>query len=155
MTKRIILIIAIAIVFLILVGVAAFKNEIVYYFALQKEFVSEYEKNVFQSCRSGEEKTFTIEKNGKTYTIPLPDGAAEFSNSYYPKQEGEQQFLAINYEVWDKNGGYFEKLQNLSGYEFDQLGTLIILREKNDEIDIHILIINFARRYERLTISYS
>ena len=153
--KRIIVIVAVAIIVLVLVGVIVFKNEIIYYFALQNEFVSEYEKNVFQSCRSGEEKSFSVEKNGKTYTVPLPNGATEFSNSHYPKQDGEQQFLAINYEVWDKNGGYISKLENLSEYEFDQQGAQIILREKNDEINIHILIINFARRYERVIISYS
>ncbi|MCL2508618.1 MAG: hypothetical protein FWF05_05535 [Oscillospiraceae bacterium] len=139
------------IVFAVVVFVEPIRNEIIFFVHLQKENIGEYEKAVFESCRSGKPKFFTAEKDGVTYTIPLPDGATEFANEDYPGHDDCIQFLAINYETYMK---YFDVLESLPEYEFEEFGAMKTLKSKDGNIVFSILMSNYARRYELLNVSY-
>jgi len=141
----------ISLIFLLISSAAIYKDEIVYFLALKQEIVGDYENEVFESCRLGEPREFSIEADGIVYTIPLPNGATVFANASYPPLDDMEQFLVINYEFYDE---YIDKIQNLPDYTFDQMGLGILLESKDKKVVFQILSLNYARRYERLNIGY-
>ena len=152
--KKLIIFICISLIIIGSLAVAVINmDEITFFIHLQKEDIGEYENQVLKSCRSGAPQEFSVSKDGVTYTVPLPNGATEFSNGSYPVAYGEKQFLAINYEIWDN---YNDKniLQTVPGFVVDQMAGNYSLESIDGKVEISVSVINFARRYERIVISY-
>ncbi|MDR1565577.1 MAG: hypothetical protein LBS74_11535 [Oscillospiraceae bacterium] len=136
---------------LLLVLTAVFKNQIIFYFALKQENIGAYEKAVFKECKSDKTGEFSLTLEGVEYSIPLPKGAAEFANADYPSPQGEtcMQYLVLGTSFW---GGYSDSLQTLPDYNFDQMGSIIILNSKDGKAQINVGVANYGRKYERLEI---
>jgi len=117
-------------------------DEQIYAYHLRKGNFSDAQKAAMENTKSGEPKNYIAERDGETYRLPLPNGATEYPGGGY---------LVINYEFWDR---YFEGLKELDGYEFDQMGNLIILMHKDGKIKFLIGRENVARRYECLHVQH-
>ena len=123
---------------MIAVRFVADPDERIYAYHLWKGNFSDAQKAAMENTKSGEPARYIAEREGELYSFPLPNGAAEYPGG---------GFLVINYEFW---GEYSEKIKELDGYEFDQMGNLIILMHKDGKIKFLIGRENVARRYECL-----
>jgi len=118
------------------------RNEIIYAYHYCIEDITDEQKAAMKRTGLGEPASYTAEKDGMTYTMPLPNGATEYPGGGY---------LVINYEFY---GEYFNRLRELEGYEFDQMGGMMFLKSNDDKIRFYVAILNVARRYEHLTVEH-
>jgi len=120
-----------------------YSDEIIYFYHFHKGNYSDAQKLAMEETRSGQPANYVAERDGEKYILPLPDGAAEYPGGGY---------LVINYEFWDK---YYNEIQTLDGYDFDQMGAVLILTSNDGKIKFNIYIENVARRYELLHVEHT
>jgi len=100
----------------------------------------------------GEPQSFTAEKNGVAYTIPLPNGAVE------TEHEDRLSFGGKQFAAKDKESGrkYHNILKSLPDYEYESFGhgTMVELKSTDANITFRIVFSRNVHGYELLDVSY-
>jgi hypothetical protein len=113
---------------------------------LSSERVGMYEITAMKATRANNE--VYIFMDNENIQFPLPNGAVEFENMTYPVNENNRQFLirteALQY--------YLNTILPQNGFEYDQLGALIIVNNEEYSIQVNITTSMFSRYFMRIIV---
>jgi hypothetical protein len=129
----------------ILLGIFFSGSDLLFPFLSQSEKIGQYELSIMLQSKSNQHSMLEVDE----MQIPLPVGAARFSNDIYQEDSQVKQYL-IKSDRWKQ---YREKILPQYGFrEVDQLGALHLIRNNDEKINVSIMSNRYSRFFDRIEV---